>query len=92
MLGAGLGPLLSPLRPSPLETLFVKVSDCVWSKPSPLLMTQEASGQSTLLELHILPLWFSFREVSSRGISPSRALVLLLAPGGALSTEGGSPE
>ena len=62
MLGAGLGPLLSPLRPSPLETLFVKVSDCVWSKPGPLLMTQEASGQSTLLELHILPLWFTVFE------------------------------
>lgn len=91
MLGAGLGPLLSPLRPSPLETLFVKVSDCVWSKPGPLLMTQEASGQSTLLELHILPLWLTVFEVSSRGISPSRALLLLPAPGRALSTEGGGP-
>lgn len=71
MLGAGLGPLLSPLRPSPLETLFVKVSDCVWSKPSPLLMTQEASEQSTVLELHILPLWFTvFERFPPEGFHP----------------------
>ena len=34
----------------------------------------------------------SFREVFSGGISPSRALLLSSAPGGALSIEGGNPE
>ena len=87
MLGAGPGPLLSPLRPPPLETLSVKVSDCAWSRPSRLHRT----GAVTLTPRAArAPTWFIiFERFSREEFHALLHFLLQSADEGALGTEGG---